>query len=205
MPTPQADGSSHLDDRLPVYVLAGGRSRRYGSDKARAELEGVPLLVRVADTLRPLASSVTVVAALAGQYADLGLRTIGDRVTGCGPIGGLLTAVEDSAASDWIIISACDWLGLRLEWVSTLMARRRPGAEAVVYRSAQYEPLLGLYHRSIRPVLRRRIDAQRFKMQDLLREIETEAAPLPGDWDRALNVNTPRKEGASSEEPPNRL
>ncbi len=55
-----------------VYILAGGKSRRFGSDKARAEAKGVAVIVRVAEALASIAGTVTVVADRAGRYDDLG-------------------------------------------------------------------------------------------------------------------------------------
>src|SRR4051794_14706591 len=90
--------TARLSDELkrmntfPAYILAGGQSQRFGSDKARAPLDGKPLIVHVAESLKPIASSVTVVAKDFGEYDDLGLVSIGDLQPGLGPMGGLLTA-----------------------------------------------------------------------------------------------------------------
>jgi molybdopterin-guanine dinucleotide biosynthesis protein A len=77
---------------IPVYLLAGGRSSRFGSDKARAELAGVPLILRLAHQVEPVASPLVVVADRRDKYLDLGLTTIADALPGLGPLGGLLTA-----------------------------------------------------------------------------------------------------------------
>ena len=60
------------------FVLAGGRSRRFGTDKARACINGQPLVQRIADHLLPEAKGVCVVADRADKYADLGLATLAD-------------------------------------------------------------------------------------------------------------------------------
>ena len=71
MPTRPRNGSA--DRRVPVYILAGGRSRRFGRDKARATTGGAALVVRLAELLTPVAQSITVIAGRPGAYDDLGL------------------------------------------------------------------------------------------------------------------------------------
>src|SRR4051812_40718043 len=105
--------------QFPAYILAGGKSERFGSDKARAVLEGKPLVVRVAESLMPIASSVTVVAREDDQYGDLELRTVGDLQPGLGPMGGLLTALTLDAGP-WVLIAACDLVGIQRAWLESL-------------------------------------------------------------------------------------
>src|SRR3954452_12325135 len=96
--------------KLPVYVLAGGKSSRFGSDKARALIDGTPLIRILADRLSPFASSLTVVAEVAGKYDDLGLKTIADQVPGLGPMGGLKTilgSLPENSRSPWFLLVSC--------------------------------------------------------------------------------------------------
>ncbi|MFQ5511804.1 MAG: molybdenum cofactor guanylyltransferase [Candidatus Krumholzibacteriia bacterium] len=188
--------NTNPDDRrgaLPVYILAGGKSRRFGNDKARAMVDGAPLITRVSQVFASVAGEVTVVADRAGRYADLGLRTIGDVVPEKGPIGGLLTALDD--AGGWIFLTACDWLGVRPEWLQTLdetRARSPRETGAVVFRSERgYEPLFGLYSASMRAAISAEIDRGRLKMQDLLGRIGTVAVDMPAGWRDVVNLNRP--------------
>ncbi|MBT8477816.1 MAG: NTP transferase domain-containing protein, partial [Gemmatimonadetes bacterium] len=79
--------------QLLGVVLAGGRSTRYGSDKAFAELGGTSLVRRAARTLRPEAGRVVVVANDVEKHRSEDLPVRPDRVAGIGPLGGLHTAV----------------------------------------------------------------------------------------------------------------
>ncbi len=78
-------------------VLAGGRSKRFGSDKAFAELGGVSLVHRAARTLLPLAGRVVVVANDLDRHSLEGKPVRPDLVSGIGPLGGLHTAVAWAA------------------------------------------------------------------------------------------------------------
>ena len=172
----------------PAYILAGGRSRRFGSDKAIAELHGQPLIARVADQLRRTAASVTAVADRPGRYARLGIDTIADIEPGRGPVGGLHTALRHNAG-DWLILVSCDMLDLRPAWLAMLDRARRAGAPAVAFRDRggeRWQPFPGLYHRNLLPL----IEAGETRMQRLLDDARATAVPLPGDWPVVAQANT---------------
>lgn len=120
---------------LPAYILAGGRSTRFGSDKARAPLDGVPLLARVADTLRTVTAEPIVVADAPDKYADMGLPTIADCYPARGPLGGLHAALADLVARSGaglsetardaaaaLVLVSCDFVVLRAAWLEALGA-----------------------------------------------------------------------------------
>ena len=184
---------------MPVYILAGGRSRRYGSDKARALIDGQPLLVRVAQELEDVASSVTVVARSGSDYDDLALRTIGDSIPDKGPMGGLLAALEDAGTAEWLFITACDWVGIRVGWARDLLDARSEDIRAVVYRSDRYHPLFGLYHTAARDDVLRHIRDDDLKMQHLLDRLPTRSMPVPDDWDELINLNRPAEKDERGE------
>jgi molybdopterin-guanine dinucleotide biosynthesis protein A len=183
--------------RIPAYILAGGHSRRFGSDKARAVIgdkRGLPMIVALADSLRGSVSEITVVAREAGAYADLGLRTIADVVPDKGPLGGILTAIEDRGQTGgWIFVSACDWVGVRGEWVDDLAAatcgKEGDEAQVVVFKSEREQPLFGLYHASLRAVLADRIARGELKTMDFLNEVTVIGTGAPAGWEGALNMN----------------
>ena len=178
-------------EALPVYILAGGRSRRFGSDKARAVVDDQPLLVRVASELEEIASTIRVVARSPGSYDDLGLATIADSIPGKGPMGGLLTALEDAAPAPWIFLAACDQVGVRIAWARRLLNARRENIRAVVYRSDRFHPLFAVYHVELMEELRRRIGRGNLKMQHLFEEVPARVLPVPEGWEELVHWNQP--------------
>ena len=176
---------------VPVYILAGGQSRRYGSDKARTLIDGEPLIVCVAKELQDIASSVTVVARSVRDYDDLGLRTIGDSISDMGPMGGLLTALEDAGPADWIFLTACDWVGIQVAWARNLLDARSEDVLAVVYRSDRFHPLFGCYHTAAQGNVLRHIQGKELKMQSLLGAMPIRSMPVPDEWDELINLNRP--------------
>lgn len=161
---------------LPAYILAGGASSRFGSDKARAVLDGQPLIVRIASGF----SRVTVVADAADKYADLGLRTIADRLEGTGPMGGLQAALHDLPDRDeWLLLLSCDLLRVERAWVEALRDAIQPGRLACAFKPDLWQPLLAVYHRAILPEVQSRLSRDERAMWKLLDAVDAHVVTLP--------------------------
>ena len=89
-------------------VLAGGASRRMGTDKAFIEIGGTTLLQGAASALQDAgATSVIVVGGDAERVRRLGLRHIADAWPSAGPLGGIITALRNTSA-ETVAVLACD-------------------------------------------------------------------------------------------------
>lgn len=183
--------------KLPVFILAGGKSSRFGSDKARALVHDLPLIRVIADRLRKCASQITVIADRAGKYDDLGLKTIADEIPDLGPMGGLKTALDvlDAAKKKdaWFLLCSCDLVGLNANWIEQLGANRKAGERAVAFKGEQWEPLIALYHVSIRAEVERALRGRNASMWKLLEQVKAVEVPLPEDWPRRAQVNSPQE------------
>ena len=207
------------------YILAGGRSRRFGRDKARATVAGRPMIQRIAEALSSgseieigidggvgvrggLRGGVTVVASEVGAYADLGLRTIADRLPGRGPLAGVAAALADpgpaseAAASDWCLIVACDWVDPDLASVEPLVeaVTRDPGRRAAAYREAEgrWRPLPMLLHRGAGRVVERQLAAGRDALWQLLEVLGAAGVPLDAMPGALRHANTPQQLAAAT-------
>jgi molybdopterin-guanine dinucleotide biosynthesis protein A len=91
-------------------VLAGGRSTRFGSDKALAVLDGRTLLDLAVASLADLCDTVVVVGREAAP-----VQVLPDRPrAGMGPLGGLAAALHHADAHGYDAVLSCsvDSLGL---------------------------------------------------------------------------------------------
>ncbi len=180
--------------RVPVYILAGGRSLRFGSDKARALLANEPLLVRVARALEPVAERIAVVADRAAKYRDLGLATLVDRVPESGPLGGLHAALHDRIEREgpgWLLLASCDLLEIRLPWVERLLERAADDVAAVAFRGTRWQPLLALYHTRLLGAVEEQLAGEQRALHALLERVPSAALPPPADLPATWQANTP--------------
>lgn len=192
--------------RLPAYVLAGGKSSRFGSDKARAVLQGTPLIVRVSDVLRPVCHEVLAVADKPGKYADLGVETIADRRPGLGPLAGVEAALADRLdryGPGWVVLASCDLAGLETEWVEEIL-RNLSETGAVAFRGDLWQPFPAAYHTDLLPLVTEALDAGRASFQRLLSDPQAKATalPMPSDWPAVPQVNTREDFDRFLSEPP---
>jgi len=183
------------------YVLAGGASSRFGTDKALAEFQGQTMLARTAKLLATAVSNAKIVSS-AAKLSDAAYRTIPDRWPGEGPLGGILTALLDAQrecnTNAWSLIISCDMPFLTVEWLRILAERAlQSGAEAVVPKSAQgWEPLCACWRVSAAEIVLPNFEAGTRKVTEALNALHVEVLDEK-DWkrfdtDRRLfwNMNT---------------
>ena len=185
------------------FILAGGESSRMGVDKGLLEIAGEPMIVRAARLVESVVGAPAVVVGTPEKYRGLGLRAIADDWPGCGPLGGIATALRASEA-DWNLMVACDLPYLTREWLEFLLQRARDSAEEAVVpmnltpaNKRGAEPLCAVYHKGCEPTLRRALERGVRKVTDGLAELRVEVIE-PKEWkgfdfDGLLfkNVNTP--------------
>ena len=174
------------------FVLCGGESRRMGRDKALLEIDGEPLVVRVAEAIRFVTEPVTLVGPR-NLYEKLGFPVIEDEHRGSGPLSGIVAALENSLAPRALIL-ACDLAGIDREFVSQICRKslESNGFDAWVAENSErgLEPLCAIYHVRTLDRLRGHLLSKRLKLRDILKEMRIERVPAPGPATLA-NVNTP--------------
>lgn len=160
-------------------VLAGGESRRFGSDKAQALLNGRPLIEHAAAWLAARTDHVVT----CGRSVE-GLVTVADRpVPGLGPLGGLCGALHWAAhhGFDHVLTVGCDTPLLP----DNLLARLREGGDAAYVAAL---PIVSLWpaaaHAALDAWLAR--DGRR-SVRDFAAHIGAQSIELP---EPIANVNT---------------
>lgn len=79
------------------FVVAGGRSRRMGRDKALLPWQGGTLLDHAAARLRAVCGQVRVLSGPGSRYRDRGFPVDVDALAEAGPLAGLATALAVAA------------------------------------------------------------------------------------------------------------
>ncbi|MBI4773032.1 MAG: molybdenum cofactor guanylyltransferase [Deltaproteobacteria bacterium] len=104
-------------------ILAGGRSSRFGENKALAVVKGETLIERVVRTLDTLFDSCLIVTNEPHVFSFLGLPAVEDMVKGLGPLGGIHTALK-TIQEPYAFVVACDMPELNPRLVRLLVGLR---------------------------------------------------------------------------------
>lgn len=182
-----------VSGELSGVVLAGGRSSRFGSDKARHLYRGKTLLTWALEALAEADERLLIAN---HPYPEAAVPTYADLIPGGGAMSGLYAALHH-ARCDWVALSACD-MPLLSPAYWRLLAGEREGVLAVVGINAtgRTEPLAALYHRALKPLVERKLAGGEWSMQRFLAEVEPHTVP----WEKLgkrfgaelfLNANRP--------------
>jgi len=182
---------------VSAAIMAGGKSRRMGQDKAWIELDGEPLIKRVADVLGQVADEVIVVAN-EPRYASLGLRVVKDRYPDGGALGGIATGVG-AAAHDTVLVAACDMPFLSADVWRVLLGHAGEADVVIPRVGGEYETLHALYTKACLPHMARALAENRLRVIAFFDEVrvlaieEPELRAADPDLRSFTNVNTPEE------------
>jgi molybdopterin-guanine dinucleotide biosynthesis protein A len=172
---------------IAAAILAGGQGLRMGGAvKPLLVVEGERIIDRQLGVLRQLVDEIVISANNPAPFFELGLPVWADEAVGQGPLAGLCTVLENTAA-EHVLVVAGDMPDLAVEPLALLLGA--PEADIVAPRG---EPLCARYARRIAPRLRERLAAGKRRMMDLL--VEPGLVVIEMDFENRgflRNLNTP--------------
>jgi molybdopterin-guanine dinucleotide biosynthesis protein A len=127
-----------------AVLLAGGRSRRFGRNKALEVFQGERLIDRQVRQLRSLFSMVLVVTDRPERYLDLDVTIVQDIIPGQGPLGGIYTGLLFAQGAN-AFVTACDMPFVQPALVGRMVQLAGDYDVVVPQRGARLEPLHAVY------------------------------------------------------------
>ena len=195
----ESKNSEHKEYRfsdISGVILAGGRSRRYGRNKALVKIDCIPLIERVVRVMQSVFQDLILITNTPDEYAYLKLPMHEDLIKGLGPLGGILSGLT-AISSDAGFFVACDMPSLNRELIC-YMVEKREGFDVVVPRmSGKMETLHAIYSRLCLPAIRRLIDSHEYQTLRFFPEVsvrhieEDELRSFDPELRSFFNVNRP--------------
>jgi len=184
--------------RVAGFVVAGGRSRRMGGDKALLPWGNTTLLDHAIARMRAVVPELLLLAGEATRYADRGLPVVADACPDGGPLSGLLGGLDHVPGGGGIFL-AVDVPRVPEALLRHLLQSAGNHDAVVPVSPAGPEPLCAVYGPGCAEPIRRRLAAGERKMtcfwpdvRVLQLEIRTEMGFGPPER-IFLNVNSPEE------------
>lgn len=134
--------------KYTVAIIAGGRSRRFGSSKSKAIIDGQTLLDRALELARRMSDQVILIVNGPSAINDSSIAVYEDIIKGKGPIAGIHSALTYCQTS-WLAVMPVDmpFLDLRVyQYLSPYCTHENPVAAE---SDAGLEPLVSFWPRSV--------------------------------------------------------
>ncbi len=180
------------DTLLFGLVLAGGRSSRMHTDKTMLVYHDKPQLRHTYDLLRLFCQKVFISNRPDQQTMDTHaqLPRIHDTYQNIGPLGGILTAMDEHTQHTWLIL-ACDLPLITEKTLGRLIEQRDPDKLATAFQNPVKlwpEPLCAIYEPGIRPLLKHHLNAGLHCPRKILMRTDIHLLHLE-DTNALLNAN----------------
>jgi len=173
---------------LSALILAGGRSRRMGTDKALLRFGGATLIEHVVRQIQPRCDELLLSVGTSDRYDFLGLPTLRDPVPEQGPLRGIAEGLR-SARHERLLVLACDLVQVPLALVARI-EYAVAGHDAAVPKTAEgyWEPLFAIYTKGCLDVIDRHLDRGELCAFGYYGELDVAVVPLaPGESLTNLN------------------
>ncbi len=183
------------DRQWTGVILTGGKSSRMGRDKALIEVDGMRMLDRTVELLRPHVREILIIGDPA-EHINEHATTIPDDEPGKGPVGGITTAFKH-ARYVRLLVLACDLPAINDHLLVTLKKELDAGFDAIIpMHDGLIEPLAAAYHKHCIEAFEKNLRNSVLKMSDAIAAVRTlniEVKPGNDGWPADLfrNLNTP--------------
>jgi molybdopterin-guanine dinucleotide biosynthesis protein A len=131
-----------------AVLLAGGKSRRMGRDKAYLEVnwQGVsmPLWKRQLAVLQSVSPEEIVISGPRKQSYPASTAVVADNWAGVGPLGGIATCLNQTR-STLLLVLAIDLPRITPGFLMKLLAKSKAGCGVVPVHQERFEPLIAVY------------------------------------------------------------
>ena len=182
---------------LPV-ILAGGKSRRFGADKAVAKLGDKSLIDYTINKLEPKFAEILVITNNPMQVSKNNIFFIKDTMSGqLGPLVGILSAMEWVKNNDknyeWIISFPCDTPFFEEKIIDKVINSQKSSDKKLLFLKSgnKRHNIFGLWSIELMEQLRNDINQGARKVEDWANKIGAEIVEINSESDKSfLNINT---------------
>lgn len=136
---------------ISAYILCGGKSSRFGSDKALAAIGGRTLIEIVSGELKKVFDEIVLVVEEPGKYLFTGFESITDVYPNRGPLGGIHAALKH-APTEKVFIISCDMPLITSEIIRFIAGYKSEKEVVLPKAGVKNHYMCGIYSKKLLPV-----------------------------------------------------
>ncbi len=164
---------------LTIGILAGGKSSRMGSDKAKLLCGGISFAKKIADELSGFDQIFLSTAyGFQDEKAFSGVEILSDSLPDCGPIEGIRQVLKKSR-NDFVFFCATDMPFISkkvVEYISQFICSDYDSY--VLTYEGRPQPLCAIYSKKLLPVIEENIKNNDFKLSHIFDSARTKYLPI---------------------------
>ena len=172
---------------ISAAVMAGGKSKRLGQNKALMQINGIKVVESVLNMVSPYVQKVMIITNIPEEYSFLDVETAKDVRPGFGPLSGIHSALS-LASSEYVLVVSCDIPLVGFEQVERLVSSCR-GHDITIFKHKNFEPLCAVYRRTCIHALNDLIDHNECRIIDLFPTLDVNVIRV-GDPNIFRSINT---------------
>ena len=189
--------------KIPIsaFILIGGKSERFGSEKWRANINGKSVLDRIWDACMHFEDRVVIGKEKPKNFIK---PFICDQLEIQAPINGLYTAIQHTE-HDWIQLVSCDLPLIEADVFQMLWNSNAQESDIVIpFSNNRYQVTCALYHKRTLNYLESAINENDFSLLSLIKNLKITKVNFNSDK-RFWNMNTKKNLGEISNYLANKL
>ncbi|GGA80996.1 molybdenum cofactor guanylyltransferase [Ornithinibacillus halotolerans] len=175
-------------------ILAGGRSRRFGEQKAFVERAGLPFYHYAINAMKPIVDSMVLVTndELIHRFQEtkpfLSIITDVDNYAGLGPLAGIYSGM-DHLDAELYLVSPIDVPFIETSVYHSLLNHFENGVDAIIpVVKGKMQPITSIFHQSLKSKIKDQLDQKALSPKQLFSKANVRFVEM--DYDRAfLNIN----------------
>ena len=191
-----------INNSTTGVILAGGKSRRMGQNKALMRLASATIIEHVIHQMRSVTTDLLLITNTPRLYSHLGLPMYADIVPNMGTLGGIYTGLTH-AANHTVLCVACDMPLLQpnlLSYLASILGEYDavvPCVENSDPSVPKFQTLSAVYSKKCLPAIDQMFAEGELRVHALYDRIAARMMP-PSEWRRFdpqglsfFNINTP--------------
>ncbi|EIJ80238.1 formate dehydrogenase family accessory protein FdhD [Bacillus methanolicus PB1] len=151
-------------------ILAGGKSRRMGTNKALLIVDGLTIIERIAKELGKITTEIIIATNNFEDYQFLNLPMVEDKIKGKGPLAGIQAGLAESK-NEKNLIATCDMPFISAKLGAFLLQSLDEYEAAVPEVSGRLHPLYAAYRKETLGAVNRAIADENLKIRHFLKTV----------------------------------